>query len=701
LRFFPRAGAASAAKTILAAGVTGITALLGAAVLWACGPSFPNWILGSDASVLEGPVVWFRVELGKLAPSGAPPLPAKLGDAGPYEQTLATDLADLAAALPGQGAVLERYRGVRETLARYAEAREAWAQWDADTSYDPRPEQPAPPDLAVPPGLPGEFADYLQGAFAYHRGDGAAARSAWNRLLARPLAERRQRSTWAAYMLGRLATAEGDAKGATTWFAKTRELAGEGLPDSLGLAAASLGWEARAELDRKDHARALRLYLQQFQSGDPRAFQSLRTVLSGVLKDPEALLPIARDREARQIMTSYVLSRWNREDWDGPLMTETARPWLTALKAAQVSEVDGAERLAWVAYRAGDFAAASEWAGKAPAEPMSRWIRAKLLLREGKLAESEALLADVGRALPPNPAIEDDSLLWNAYYENAQLAIRPRLAGELGVVQLARGEYAAALDQLLRGGYWQDAAYVAERVMSLEELVKYVDATWPASLAAAYVPDEEKGWISLFAGISAPPDERIAHDLRWLLARRLVRADRLEQANPYFPEAARPHLYALVTSKKSGDLFRAACLTRHQGMNLQGTELEPDWFVYEGAYDPGSFAEKRANPEKNRLLRPTPDETTRVARSAPEPDKRFHYRYHAAELAWQAAAALPDGSPEKARLLAMGGTWLKAQDPTAANRFYKALVSCCGETDLGKEARQLKWFPDVEGCNAP
>ena len=50
---------------------------------------------------------------------------------------------------------------------------------------------------------------------------------------------------------------------------------------------------------------------------------------------------------------------------------------------------------------------------------------------------------------------------------------------ELGVLKLSRGEFAQALDALLRSGFWQDAAYVAERVLTTDELKTYVDQNWP------------------------------------------------------------------------------------------------------------------------------------------------------------------------------------------------------------------------------
>jgi len=53
------------------------------------------------------------------------------------------------------------------------------------------------------------------------------------------------------------------------------------------------------------------------------------------------------------------------------------------------------------------------------------------------------------------------------------------------------------------------------------------------------------------------------------------------------------------------------------------------------------------------------------------PNERFHYRYQAADLAWEAAALMPNNIDETARVLCVGGTWLKNIDPQRADVFYK------------------------------
>ncbi|HSF39583.1 MAG TPA: hypothetical protein VLT87_07300, partial [Thermoanaerobaculia bacterium] len=455
--------------------VTAVCALAlgGAFALWACGPFFPNWLLASDSYVLDAPMVWFAKEVEPFLPAGQPKQAAVVPKEDSYRQTAEAAEADLRAALEKANTpparreqLLAEYTAWRNTVVEHGDA---LANWHAEAMWaETPPPRPAFPEARVPQGLPGEFADYEAGALAYHEGRLDAARAAWEKLLAQPAGERRYRTTWAAYMLGR-AQVESDPAAAVKWFAKTRELSGQGFADPLGLAAASLGWEARAEMKRGRHDVALKLYGEQAKAGDPQAFESLRRAARATLENPETARRMARSPEARPIVTAYVLSDWTRVDYDGPLDPEKARTWLAAVKAEKLTKVEHADQLAWAAYRAGDFAAASEWLKRADTDaPMARWIRAKLLMRDGKLAEAEALLAQAAPALDENPMGDEDR--WLSYENGVQPAGRPRALGELGVVRLAQKEYAPALDALLRAGYWTDAAYVAERVLTVEEL---------------------------------------------------------------------------------------------------------------------------------------------------------------------------------------------------------------------------------------
>jgi hypothetical protein len=709
----------SCREKLIRAGLIGFAGFLGATALWACGPFFPRWLITDEAHILDAPTTWFKDALESAARvrrigevivsfrSNPSRFKAVVDpERGPYRQTADADLRDLETATSDRN-LTARYAEVRNALLQHSEAMAAWRREAAWRNQPPPP--PEAPELEIPAGLPGEFADYLAGAIAYHRGALLEACSAWERLLDRSAAERRHRSVWAAFMLGK-ANLRQDPQAATRWFERTRELAGEGFPDPLGLAAESFGWQARIELDHQRNAEALKLYFLQMETEDPSALSSLRITAAKTLTDPRALLAVAASDEARPIMMAYVISRWGQDDAGG-IDPAPARKWLDALRKAGVQNLGEADRLAWVAYRAGDFAAAEEWLKKAgDGQGMASWIQAKLLLRAGKLAEAERLLRFAGIRLPRNPRVEHDP--WEAYEAGIPYALSPRSEGERGAAQLAQKDYVGALSALLDGGYWTDAAYIAERVLTLDELRKHLDASWPAALAAHRPHEYDDGWELVYGGLITPSKERTAYKLRYLLGRRLVREERHKEAEAYLPTSLALPVKTLARSVEQGRdparpaeeraraLFRAACITRHQGLELLGTELEPDWFIYEGAYENDPFVKARLAVTSQRLG-PTPDERQRARRSHAVPAKRFHYRYRGADLARAAADLLPPGSPEKAGMLVTAGNWLEGRDPEAAQPFYEELLRCCAETELGRRAQRVKAIPNVpDACPA-
>lgn len=664
--------------------VLAAAALLCSALLWACGPYLPNWILGPESLLFEGPMGLFKHEVARLKIGEAPSHPSVQSEDGPWNDTVRADRADLEQALAGTPAG-ER----QEILAAHARLREALG---ADST-----------GLTVPRGLPREHALYLEGAIAWHqarneRRDEIAVR-AWETLLQLPAKERRFRSTWAAFMLGK-AHLESDGAAAVKWFQRTRELAAEGFHDSLGLAASSLGWEALAEKDRKHHDKALVLYQRQMQTGDSTALQSLKfTSANALAAGPEVLAAVARDPQARAILTGYLVTH----------DPEAGEAWLAALKAADIREAAGADRVAWAAYLDGDFEAAADWLDRADESPIARWVRARLLLRDGKVDEARQLLAGAATDLP-DLGFDLEEAFDLSTSRGEILAAPQRAAGEEMVIRLAQKDYTGALDGFLRTGYWMDAAYVAEQVLTLDELKSYVDATWSADLAAAWPEPKEDEWEpQIVGGYATPPRERLARDIRYLLARRLIRQGRQKEAGPYLLSRHRPSHQTLASAlasardgkrpaaERARDLFRAACVTRHQGMELTGTEVEPDWALASGFYELPWVTEQREARRENAILPVTPDEVARVDRHRVGPWKRFHYRYRAADLAWEAAKLLPSGD-QKAEILATAGNWLEGRDPKAADRFYKELVRTCISTELGRQADELRWLPEADAC---
>jgi hypothetical protein len=256
-------------------------------------------------------------------------------------------------------------------------------------------------------------------------------------------------------------------------------------------------------------------------------------------------------------------------------------------------------------------------------------------------------------------------------------------------------------------------------VLSSNELRAYVDKTWVPGLVAGYNPDEPRNvdepgkvWEIQFAGLAPPPDAKIAYDLRNLLGRRLAREGKLADARAYLPEKRRAALDDLARSLAQGNdasrpaadrsksLFRAACLTRYYGLELLGTEIEPDWALFDAEYAVDPFAAGRENPKMHHYLSPKADERRRVQSHHAEPEKRFHYRYQGMSLALEAAKLLPPGE-ERARLLATAGNWVEGIDPAGARPLYDAIQSCCADTDIARRSRKANAITNVpDACPA-
>ena len=709
--------------------------------VFACGPFFPNNLLDDgDHAVLQPPVASFAHELErlKLADTRWHALPLAAGQQY-QEQTGDAELSDLTAALkakhtpPEQAtAIISFHLAQRAKLNVYLTKYHEWEiarPYVVDTNgmmHDIDPTNPPPPfpDLQLAPGLPREFADYFRGALAWRQGNLYAAATAWENLLELPPTERHFKSTWAAFMLGKQQASETNAypfDAALKSFAQVRDLAAAGFADSIGLAAASIGLEAQIDLKRQDYQRAIELYLEQLAAGDDTAVNSLRECASRLASDtnlpPAQLVELAKNSQARRVITAYLISAlpysYSREEGSDTTTNGLASrnsAWLRAVEAAGVQDVESADQLALAAYQADDLTAAQHWINLARHEPVAQWLQAKLDLRAGRVDDAARILTKLSRRFPATAAATNDTadfagslaIQINVDVEDT-IPISRQIAGELGVLHLARREYTEALDALLRSGYWMDAAYLAERVLTTDELKHYVDSHWPAPPAAKTNDSSltNRRWYG------EPFDAR--NQIRCLLARRLAREARYPEARTFYPAVWRESFDRFTTGLHTGAdthltaqvraeaLLTAAWVARTNGLELLGTELEPDWAIYYGGYELEVLWQTRStNSPVMQINRADTNEIARAMAHGVEPDKRFHYRYQAAELAWAAAQLLPDNTDETARILCTAGGWLKYRDPQEADRFYKALVRRCRQTAIGSRANELHWFPELD-----
>lgn len=646
------------------------------------GDSDPSIINSSKESLLHIPSAIFKDEIARLprAKSEFPATDPEIGKTDQADLILAMD--ELKISNPLRGTLLSHVAQTRDRIEKHIRAAEV-AQWNNANGgrFQNLPDAPA---VAVDDRLPDEFKLYLQGWCDYHLGRHEAAIAQWTTLLELPPEKRTYKTVWATYMIGR-AHQRFDAvekqQLALKWFQKTRDLVRNGAKDSPGLASASYGWEARTELDSGNFERAIELYLLHLANGNDSGVASLqRTAAAAFKAGPAALRPLAESASARSVLTAYVVSQGG--PWQSAPPADLVRAWLDAIDAADVKLLAGAERLAWSAYQYGHYDLAARWAARADAkDSMVLWILAKLTLRDGKVDEGMKLLAGAARSFPPDVSIKsyDDEPSYHVRYDASRLT-----HGELGALSLARSHYTEALTLLLKGGYWLDAAYVAERVLTVDELRKYVDQH------AAPAADAK----------NEPP-------IRYLLARRLLRNGRWKDARPYYSDKHQSQLDAYIKGIRDGHdqkrtpseraeaLWQAAVLIRTSGMELLGTELGPDAKAADGRWELDSGVRARLSATYE-LTRPSADELQRLRRPPEQLEKRFHYRYVAADHAWAAAALMPDDTEELAELLNCAGGWLKARDPIAADRFYQALVKRCPTTDIGRRVVSAKWFVTVK-----
>lgn len=230
------------------------------------------------------------------------------------------------------------------------------------------------------------------------------------------------------------------------------------------------------------------------------------------------------------------------------------------------------------------------------------------------------------------------------------------------------------------------SAYLAEYVLSADELTDFVEKNFPAKSASS---DSENT-------IDSPSE--CAREIRYTLARRLLREGQWSKARNYFPEELLPTFGAYVSAIQRGynpnlsdeerarGFWDAALIVRNDGDALFLAAAGPA-YVSGGEW------------EESRILRLRLSENLagdeERSRVKSRDISRFvnDRRFRAAMLVQNAAGLLPNNDERTARLLCAAGFWLRYRDPKTADGFYKSIVIRCPQTETGMRCRELNWFP--------
>jgi hypothetical protein len=705
----------------------------------------PNVYLDQGAkNVNASPEFYWELEAKRLAKGFAPPekritAPASVRQAE-TDDTVDNSRSQMTADVDGKdfAAALREGRIKPENSEKAAEQHKAARDFIAEANEKT-------PDT-LPEEFASEFADYHRGALAYRLGKWGEARTAWEELLNRPAEERHYRTVWATFMLGKASLKSGDPE-AVKWFRRTRDLAKEGFADSLGMAADSYGWEGRSEWKQNHPEKAAELFLTQLALGDESAIISLKALIpdrepvEGMLNyGPESeerqgwseeqqkadeqktllgLQAAAKDPLLRRLVTAHILATESNIALSEEKSSSTGSPrasrcsrWLSVIKEVHLDQVEEAEYLGWVAYTDGKYQDAARWLELAKSDtPAAYWLRAKLEQRAGKLEDAAKSMVQAWQSIEPIETytgwIGDSGQGENELPRaDGSWSFVQSASGDLAALQLERAKFVPALDVLRKGGLWDDMAFVAERVLTADELKAYVDQLPPQSGTTDSTGQDSTG------------------KLRYLLGRRLVREDRYNDAVRYLQPPYDQVLDQYVKALKNGAdenlpklerahaWFTAAWLARYDGMELMGTEGSPDGFSLGGDFEFPDLAKQRQSGvceitryidgkektiEVPITVKTSKVELQRLAKNKISPDVRFHYRVIAGALAIRAASLLEDNSAELADVVNTAGLWVKDRDEKIGDRYYQILEKRCAKTEIGRAAIAKHWFVDETG----
>lgn len=581
------------------------------------------------------------------------------------------------------------------------------------------------------------------------------------RILALPANQRRNLTALAHYRVGRLLMIVTDWERLTVERAQARmrairdhlnaakQAVKDGHPDICLISRQCDGWIAYSQsmiapaktlesLDVADFGQALRTYLAMGQRDESSGRTSALRLIAKLARDG-AFAACAKDPDLRKLMTIFVCAGGGAVSTETQLNQSAAdqysREWVRALESAGVKAEDDALRIASLQYSAGEWEKCAATLRTLPSDDaMAALLRSRLSLRNQDIHGAIASLKPAinhGDTRPlseyMSSASSRDYLNSSDYYLQADADDRDswtaRARGELGVLLLKNEEYVSAMGAFYYSSNERDACYIGECLLSVDELKREVDQNWHRPLMTA-------GHPFLHNGRFVP----VSHEVRHLLARRLFRAGRWDDALPYFPDNVRETARRYVALRRKAQqwhfnrvnradaYWRAALIMAEHGNSLIHSDFghywsaSGSWYVRDLEIEKTNWHERPDLPKlrleidnwklPNTYAAPSEDERQRaknwIKKNLDKPDYSHRIAsYAAVDLIMQAVSYLPDNDVRGSMMLQYGGNILKYVDPKAANPAYRTLAIRFKQTPLGKHAWHHHWFSHADGSDDP
>ncbi len=452
----------------------------------------------------------------------------------------------------------------------------------------------------------------------------------------------------------------------------------------------------------------MQIYLDQYNVDSKRenVETSIAMSLSKALNT--RIIDLAKDSYLAELTTVYLLN----------CEPSRVKSWFDILCVIEKNEANKfnwkkwAGKFALTFYNRGDFTSAKKVIQLGDSnEPLLRWVNAKLMIMQGDIDKASETIAELIKNFSSKlPIVNDDEVACdvgsfkfpNGFYvgktprsipifENKK-PLHAKLISEYGLIKFDKGDYFSALDCFLNAGYYLDAAFLCEVILSLDELKNYADT-------------------------HVSPHTQEADFIYSILSLRIFReTNSLETARKYY-KGVNPKYVEYASMMKSLDnaiqttlsstsssreksiahwqIFTIIC---NGASDYFASYFNPnDAILYEDKKQDEiyftSFCNSRHSEDANTLT------SKKIKQIKSEYNIHKNYMYLAFEHAVK-GADLMDDILLASRMYVSSAFKLKYRDPKYVDCAFKKLVNRCPNTPLTIEAKKINWFPkQIENPN--